>query len=380
MIKKLLFILIVIVVSQYSMYSQCNINNFTATPLDATCVQNGEINVQVTGATDCSSAPVFAYIRLAQTSTDLDFITLSSTGTGTFFNLAPNTYDVILQQGSMISQESSITVGSSYEPMSLMTTSSNTTCSSSDTNNPNDGSLSVSVTGGIGPFTYNLLLAGSIIQTSGSTAVTSYTFSNLIIGDYSVSVTDNSPSCSSQEIRSVTIAETSNTPIAYRYERTRPDEDECGKVTYRIAITGGNAEVIMGDPYAASATLNGGATIYGSAKNSTVFDFTGLTPGDILTNILVTDGCNIATREDITIPDLPEDYLDVDAIASRTASCEDGVNILIDGLIDDGLPPGRAAFTFQESNSVSLYKEDPAGSGIFQLLETVYNSVYLVVV
>ncbi|MEO9891171.1 gliding motility-associated C-terminal domain-containing protein [Aurantibacter sp.] len=377
--SKNLWLALVFIFQAIVLQAQCDITNFTATPIVGACVQDASIDIQITGATDCTTVPTFAEIFESESSTALNLITLSTSGTGTFPNLRPGSYDVVLRQGNDSSSQEGIEVTSTYTPMSLTPSATNTSCSATDTNNPANGAVSLSVTGGVGPFTYRLILDGTVIETENNTSATSHSFSGLAPAEYRISVTDNSVSCTSSETRSVTVAETVNIPIQFYYERTRPDEDTCGLVTYRLAITYGN-KLGLALGTAASATLNGGATIYAdliSNNTNTVYDFTGLTPGDVLTNIQVSDICNAITRPDLVLATLPDDYLDVSLEASKTEDCLDGVNINVEAQVDGGLPEGRIAYTFQVSNTLSVYKEEPAGSGSFVLLETRNNVRFL---
>ncbi|MBL4745920.1 MAG: hypothetical protein JKY08_06105, partial [Flavobacteriaceae bacterium] len=364
-----------------NIHAQCDINIFTATQIEGSCVQDGAVNVEVTGATDCS-IQVFAYIRETGASQNLDFISLTTTGTGTFLNLAPGNYDVLLKQGSTVSSIRQVTVSSTYVPMVLTTNSINTTCSSSDSNNPTNGEVSISITGGTGPFTYELILEGVIVQTSGSITATNNTFNNLGIGNYNVSVTDNNATCTSQEIRGATVVETIYIPMYYYYERIRPDEDTCGLVTYRVAVGKGNSTITgLGSVTASSAILNG-TVVYGKRKSaigatSSYFEFKGLVPGDTLSNITVTDGCNTVTRPDLVIPTLPNNYLDYFLVAVKNSDCSAAIDIQVDAGIDNGFPVGRSAFAFQVINTLSLYKEDPVGSGSFVFVDSKNNVSHL---
>ncbi|MRH99404.1 T9SS type B sorting domain-containing protein [Kriegella sp. EG-1] len=373
-----LWLAIVFVLQVVSLQAQCDITNFTATPVTGSCVQDASINIQISGATDCQTVPTFAEIFSTGETTAINLITISETGSGTFPNLRPGNYDVVIRQGNESASQENISVTSTYTPMTLTSSSTNTSCSATDANNPANGSVSLSITDGIGPFTYRLILDGTVIETEANTTATSHSFSNLAPAEYSISVTDNSVSCTSSETRSVTVSETENILLEYYYERTRPDEDTCGLVTYRVGISYGN-KIGFTLGTAASATLNGGTTIYGDliANNvTTIFEFTGLTPGDILSNILISDVCNSITRPDLTIPSIPEDYLDVTIEASRADDCTDALNINVDAGINGGLD-GRPAFAFQLTNTLSLLREEPAGSGTFVLLETRNNNVYL---
>ena len=96
--KKFFLYTVLLIISQ-QVFSQCDINTFTATPETGTCVQDGVINIQVTGATDCSGAnSVVATIRPAGDTVDANFTILSATGWGSFSNLAPGDYEIRLTQ------------------------------------------------------------------------------------------------------------------------------------------------------------------------------------------------------------------------------------------------------------------------------------------
>lgn len=91
--------------------AQSEISTFTATPVNGTCVQDGKIQVTIPSAITCSGASaVTATLRVDGGTSDLDFQILSATGSATFSNLAPGSYDVRLTQGGTIVGPETVTV------------------------------------------------------------------------------------------------------------------------------------------------------------------------------------------------------------------------------------------------------------------------------
>ena len=378
-LQRKMIALYLLVMSTTALYAQCDITNATATPVQGTCTQDGRINITVPAAATCNAPPAFATLKNAS-GTSLFIAPLNADGTLSFLNLIPGTYSVeVARSGSTTKIVSNIVVTTSYEAMVLTPNSTNTSCSAADENNPANGTASISVAKGNGPFLYTLLLGGVSQATFGPTAVRNHTFTGLAPGAYSIQVSDTSASCTSAEARSTTVASTTYTKLKTFYSRTRPDEDVCGSVIYRVATEWGNRAVLSG-PTAASATYNG-VTVYGEVFLSTIqrgiFDFKGLVPGGTLTNIIVNDGCNTISFPDLPIVAIPNDYLRYEVEASRTGTCVAGLTIKVSGQILGGLPPGRDAFAFQRTNTLRLYSENSPGSGTYTLLQTINNAPQL---
>ncbi|KEY18699.1 hypothetical protein HY04_09460 [Kaistella antarctica] len=354
-----------IFVSFGTLKAQCDITNFTATPIQGTCTQDGKINVSVTGATNCTGPQAFATLQDAAGNT-IEFLPLNNSGNMTFLNLLPGKYSVrVMRTGMVATTVDNIMVTTRYNPMVISTSRTNTSCASTDTMNPPDGSVVASHTGGTGPFVYDLILNGAIKATSGSITTRSFTFNNLSAGEYNVRVTDNSTGCPSAVTQSATVASTISNPLNFYYDRFRPDETTCGKVTYRFAVINGYSPGLK-KTGAATAKKNG-VPISSSSSGGGAFNFTELSPGDLITDIRVTDGCNTVSRSDFTVPSISpqfDDFLSVNLIGSQT-NCVSTNDVLVSGLITERPPGAPFSFAFQTNNSLTLLKESPFNSGTY---------------
>lgn len=139
----------------------------TMSSVAASCNGNGTASVAVTGGTGNYT---YLWVPGGQT-------------TSTATNLAPGTYSVQVNDGVSCAS-GTVTVG--YTGMVLSTTTTPVTCAS-------QGSATVSVSGGIGPFSYSW-------APSGGTAATA---TGLAAGVYTVTVTDNGSGCVMTAVDSV---------------------------------------------------------------------------------------------------------------------------------------------------------------------------------
>ena len=101
---------------------------------------------------------------------------------GTFTNLASGTYTIFILDGNNCSGSVMVTISDANAPTLSITTSSSPACAGG-----NDGSVTVSSTGGTGGNQYSI---------DGTNFQSSNTFNNLTAGSYTITVMDNS-SCSS---------------------------------------------------------------------------------------------------------------------------------------------------------------------------------------
>src|SRR5690606_37675578 len=107
------------------LYAQCNIADFTATPIHGSCVQDVQVVVAIPGASGCLAT---ASIRIVGQPTDLDFINLSTHGDGTFNNLPAGDYEVRVYQGSETQGPVGVTLTTIYTPISVNLTLGHLKC------------------------------------------------------------------------------------------------------------------------------------------------------------------------------------------------------------------------------------------------------------
>lgn len=184
-----------------------------------------------------------------------------------------------------------------------------------------DGSITVTVTGGAGPFTYTL---------SGNSQSTG-TFNNLAQGTYSVQVEDNN-SC----ISTINVTLGGPAALSTGYSKTHVSCNGGSDGALTLNVTGGTA------PY----TYNIGS---GSQSGNT---FTGLTAGTYSITITDDNNCTYMTSTNLNEPNV--------LTASGTSSPDSGGS---DGSINLSTSGGTApmSYSWTGPNGFTSTSEDPSG-------------------
>lgn len=346
--------------------AQCDINNYSLTPISGTCAQDGKLSVAIDGATSCNNSnTVSASIMAAGSTETIDFITLSTAGTGTFNNLAPGDYQVeLFQEGNSVLSPAT-TVTSTYTPISINLTSKNLTCSTGDDHFTENGEITASFSGGNGPFTIRLTGPNGTEDVTAATSPVSHTFTGLAEGDYSITVIDNSTTCNSSETRSVSLTQTSY-PEMRKVNFRRLVNPDC---TYyaSISLTGGNLEA-MKQAGNATYTIAGDPTVYNlTYKSEGIYRFnTGVLPANTDITWTVTDGCNTLS-ETVNTLGVVDGFTYNHKIASDATTCTDAYEINFDFF---GVTGGdNVYFNSSEGATVNFYKEVPADSNNWELVD-----------
>lgn len=224
--------------------------------------------------------------------------------TGAFTGLAAGSYNVTITDNNSCTTTRSVTI---TQPVNAVTSSlgslTNVSCSGGS-----NGSLTVNGSGGTAPYTYN---RGTGSQSTG-------TFTGLMAGTYTVTVTDNA-GC--QTTRSATITQPSaiTTSISSQTNITG-----CGNTgAFTIAATGGTP----------TYTFNRGTGAQASGS------FTGLVAGTY--NVSVTDAAGCVSIRPVTLTQ--SGTSPATAVSSQTnVSCNGGSN----GAATIGATGGTAPYTF----------------------------------
>ncbi|MGJ5640677.1 T9SS type B sorting domain-containing protein [Formosa sp. S-31] len=212
---------------------------------------------------------------------------------GTFKNLAAGTYQIMAYSGSDCSAASQEVTISNPAPLDITYTKTDISC-----NGENDGSITITATGGTGTIQY-------AISPNLKQFVDDNTFTDLAAGTYQVYVQDQS-GCF--QIIEVTITE----PETLTAEITATQNEQClgeanGSIT--VKITGGTA------PF--SVRLDGNSSIITNFTEITgdEYTFTNLS-GDIFYQVYVTDS------SDCTIENALEFYMDPAVEINPTVTIE----------------------------------------------------------
>jgi gliding motility-associated-like protein len=171
-------------------FSQCNTTNFTVTKVNGTCFSNGSITVVVPTSTDCS-AWVAEIVKTAAGSTPIALTIPTTGGNVLFSSLTAGSYNISLSNGFTTVQYASnpVVLTSSYVNMSVSSTSNPPVCTNSSPGYAPNGTLTANVTGGTGPFFYQLVTSFS--TQTGTSASRLFTFNNVPGGEQvNLQVTD----------------------------------------------------------------------------------------------------------------------------------------------------------------------------------------------
>lgn len=248
-----------------------------------------------------------------------------SSATG-YSNLAPGTYTLMVHDVNGCTYTTTVSVGSSTGPVSIVTTPVGATCGQSN------GSLSLgSVTGGTSPYQYDF-------NNGGLSATTTY--ANLAAGNYILIVRDAN-GCTHNT--SVTISNTGSDPTSIDYTSTQAG---CGLANGSVTLgntTGGNA------PYGYS--FNGGSF-------TSAVTFPNLAAGTYPLVVEDVNGCTYTTSVSVTSASGPA------AVATNVLNdaCAQGIGSVTIGTVTGGTAPYQYDFNGQGFSSAGNYSGLPAGT------------------
>lgn len=191
--RTLIFIIIVFLTT-YNIKSQCNIAVFTVDTVVSACPNEGEIIVKVPGGGPCSG---WNAVLVYPNNSEVNKAIPSNGGPISYLSLDTGYYEVFLYNASNPTirtpySGNPVLVSTNYPPVGLSWTSQYPSCNNASSNYTEDGELTINVTGGIGPFKYQVI--GSVTGThlSAYTSNTSYTFNDMDGGeDYTITVYDD---------------------------------------------------------------------------------------------------------------------------------------------------------------------------------------------
>jgi SprB repeat/Secretion system C-terminal sorting domain len=293
--------------------SDLNLNSFNAVHITCFGLANGAININVSG-----------------TGTPFGFNWNNGATTQNISNLASGNYTCTITDVNGCSVVSStITITQPAAPLAINNvTSNNLTCA-----NANNGSITLTVSGGTPPYTYNWITGGN-----------SSTISNLPSGTYNCTITDNN-GCTLVS-PSVTIT----SPSAISITNALLTDASCGQAdngSIDISVSGGQS------PY--TYLWNNGATTQ---------DLNSISSG--IYNCVITDnnGCNISSPGYL-IANTGSD-LSVSSNNTIPVSCFGGSN----GAINLTVSGTSTPFVFQWSNGATTQNINNLPSGLYSCTVT----------
>ncbi|SFC93605.1 Por secretion system C-terminal sorting domain-containing protein [Algibacter pectinivorans] len=230
-----------------------NVNGSTSSSA-ATCSNNGTITVTATGSNINPSLYIFT-ITNGPTSNGqtYPFPNQFHESTFTFIDLYPGTYEVTVEDAGDPSNPSftgSVTVLDETELLNFTTSSTAPSCPGES-----NGSISVNVLDGVGPYQYQIIdgpIGTTTVPISDSSA--NYTFNNLPSGDYRIRVFDV---CGDFQTRNRRINTSSSPSVNLRGNGV--NRISCTEAIYSVDVFGSGSytyEIVGGAPsgYASSNT------------------------------------------------------------------------------------------------------------------------------
>ncbi len=221
--------------------------------------------------------------------------------TGLFLNLIAAVYTLTATDANGCSISTLVTITEPTPVLFVNTASTNVSC-----NGGNDGTLTVSASGGTGIISYNLQ-PGNITNQSGL-------FANLIAGTYTIVATDAN-ACST----STTLIISQPTPLAI------------------INVISTIPTCVPGNDATITITANGGTPIYsynigGANQLSNVFSNVGV--GSYTITVIDANNCTVTSVHTVVAPNIPT----ITNVATTTATCIPGCDATATITAIGGLP------------------------------------------
>jgi gliding motility-associated-like protein len=255
----------------------------------------------------------------------------------TFTGLSAGTYTIEVQDKNGCTSSVSVTITEPSTSLSGSTTQSNVTC-----NGLGDGSITLTTTGGTGPYTYYWTGPGTYTSTNQNPG-------SLIAGSYTYQITDKNGCV---KTGSVNITEPTKLSVSYS---SLVNVDCKGNATGSLVAVGSGGTL--------SYTYNIGGGTYSSNNG-----FTGLTAGTYTIGVKDGNGCTNATSVTITEPtnslSLTSTITNVDCKGNTTGEITlnaSGGTTAYSYSINGGTYGSNATFTGLSAGNYSMLVKDKNG-------------------
>jgi hypothetical protein len=293
----------------------------TVTSQPPTCfLSNGSVTVTVTGGTS-----PFYY------SASTGNVLVSYSREYTLSGLSSGSYQVLVTDSGLCTALGTATLQTPEGIAQVSVVGQSSTCSSTN------GSISISLTGGVTPYTYTLIYP-DLTQQNIITQQTAQIFSNLSSGDYTVIVSDSSNCTYSQEVILVTENKFAISTVV--------TPTTCGQNNGQILITSTTGATLPID-YSVDNIFQVIDTTLSAVT------FTNIPPGPHIVYVTDASGCVQTTNVNVPTSE-PLDF------SLYSTSCGDGNNGSITAFISTGNPP----FTFNWSSNVPSNPQQIQVSGL----------------
>ncbi|WP_460490212.1 COG1470 family protein, partial [Belliella aquatica] len=363
--------------------AQCtSITSFTVSSQNATCTANGSITITVPTLSTGSYCTWTAQITRTGSNPVAQNIPTSG-GDLIFGSLLPGEYAILVTDGNTILTHSpNVNVTTSYVTMSLMSTSVAPSCNTSQ-----NGTLTVNVANGVGPFVYTV---NSLFGTqTHTTANRSHTFENMGAGEtVSITVTDQvngQSGCSTSVNGTHNTVTVSTAPInyflrPYNFERdcsSAPGSCSGIKLFVNLTnVTTGRLAVLQ-DTGNATITIAGVSyplTFVGVEGPATRFTYDPVTTGGPILihntpfSTSFDDGCTVITKAATAI--MKDDFLILNrSVVLDPETCEKRFRIRIIG--DEDLQQNgdtHRAVYYCDVNQVQIERRDDSDLSIWHIV------------
>ena len=286
---------------------QVGLGTFTAVP-PSCFAADGSLTIQITGGT----APFYYSASTGE-------VAIQYGTSWTLSGLSPGFYSIQVTDAALCSFVAGTVLTSPQGMTSVSINTNGSTCSSSD------GSIQVSVIGGVTPYTYTIIYPNGNTSNIGSSQTT-YIFNNLLSGTYSIAIQDSS-SCYFME--EVTLFATDTYTIS-----TETTGTTCNQNNGSVLVTRTEGGV---SPY--DFSLDGIQNILNT--NLSAVTFTNVSSGQHTVSVTDAAGCVQTSQVYVNTSD-PLNF------TLYSTSCGNGTEGTLTALISSGTPP----FTFNWSANV----------------------------
>ena len=293
----------------------------TVTSQPPTCfLNNGSVTVTVTGGTS-----PFYY------SASTGNVLVSYSREYTLSGLSSGSYQILVTDSGLCTVTGNATLQTPEGIAQVSVIGQSSSCSSTN------GSISISLTGGVTPYTYTLIYP-DLTQQNIITQQTAQIFSDLASGDYTVIVSDSSNCTYSQDVILVTENKFTISTVV--------TPTTCGQSNGQILITSTSGATLPID-YSVDNIFQVIDTTLSAVT------FTNISPGPHIVNVTDASGC--VQTANVYVP--TSEVLD---FSLYSTSCGNGNNGSITAFISSGNPP----FTFNWSDNVPSNPQQIQVSGL----------------
>ena len=315
------------------------------TPAASRCQASGTATVSASGG-----ATPYTYSIIAGSST------APAQSSNLFQSLAPGTYTVQVTDNCNTSVTASVTVTGSYTVPSPTATTQTTSCP-----NSNDGSLTISVIGGLGPYSYSLISPSPVTAAPQASNV----FTGLPAGTYTYQVSD---SCGNFQTRTATVAAGSTASI---YLGVNLQYEACDSFEAQLFINVSQLKppytvnFKLPDGRVMTEVLSASAFSSGSAQVNLDFRYHHATGSPDDMNFTVTDNCSTSSNYQIFM----SIFLDMSELRNDPTGCGSGYFYTLDPIAEGHcstitytlISPAGDILAVQTNNSE--FSGYPPGSG-----------------